>query len=154
MTNRRTLLVVHHTPTPLLREMHEATLQGAHDDAIDGVDVRAVSALEVTIDDFLHADGYLLGTPANFGYMSGALKHAFDSTYDDIRGKIDARPFSFWIHGRSDTTGARRAVESITTGLAWKLAAEPVEVIGKPLTDGDQALLVELGGTLAALLMG
>lgn len=133
--------------------MHEATLTGAHDDAIAGVEVNAVPALEVTIEDFMAADGYLLGTPANFGYMSGAMKHAFDSTYDDTRGKIDGRPFSFWIHGRTDTTGARRSLESITTGLSWKLAAEPVEVVGKPLADVDQERLVELGGTMAALLM-
>ena len=148
-----TLLVVHHVPTPLLRALLDSVLTGATDDAIEGVTVRPVAALEVTIEDFLHADGYLLGTPANFGYMSGALKHAFDSTYDDIRGRVDGRPFSFWIHGRSDTTGARRSLESITTGLSWKIAAEPVELIGKPIADSDHDRLVELGGTLAALLM-
>lgn len=149
-----TLLVLHHSPTPLLEQLLEAVLTGAHDDAIEGVDVRVVPALEASVSDFLDADGTLLGSPANFGYMSGALKHAFDSTYDDVRGRVDGRPFSFWLHGRSDTTGARRAVESITTGLDWRLAAEPVELLGKPLDDADHERLVELGGTLAALLMG
>lgn len=148
-----TLLVVHHVPTPLLRELLDSVLRGATDEAIEGVEVRPVAALEVGIEDFREADGYLLGTPANFGYMSGALKHAFDSTYDDIRGTVDGRPFSFWIHGRSDTTGARRSLESITAGLSWKRVAEPVEIIGKPVSDADHERLVELGGTLAALLM-
>jgi multimeric flavodoxin WrbA len=35
-------------------------------------------ALAATIPDMLDADGYLFGTTANFGYMSGALKHDLD----------------------------------------------------------------------------
>jgi multimeric flavodoxin WrbA len=31
--------------------------------------------LAATLPDMLNADGYLFGTTANFGYMSGALKH-------------------------------------------------------------------------------
>lgn len=72
---RRTLLVVHHTPSPLTRELLEAVLSGARDPEISGVDVRSVPALGATIPDVLGADGFLFGTPANFGYMSGALKH-------------------------------------------------------------------------------
>lgn len=147
-----TLLVLHHSPTPLLDDLLQSVLVGARDPDIEGVDVQVVPALEARVEHFLDADATLLGTPANFGYMSGALKHAFDSTYDDVRGRVDGRPFSFWIHGRTDTTGARRAVESITTGLSWRLAAEPVEIIGKPVADADRDRLTELGGTLAALL--
>ena len=71
----RRLLVVHHSPTRGVRALTEAVLDGANDDSIEGVEVVVRPALEATADDVLAADGYLLGTPANFGYMSGALKH-------------------------------------------------------------------------------
>ena len=67
------LLVVHHSPTPTAQLLTDAVLAGANDDAIEGVEVVARQALEATADDVLAADGYLLGTTANFGYMSGAL---------------------------------------------------------------------------------
>jgi hypothetical protein len=73
----RTLLVVHHTPSPATREVLEAVLAGARDDEIDGVAVEVRPALAATLPDMLDADGYLFGTTANFGYMSGALKHHF-----------------------------------------------------------------------------
>lgn len=71
----KTLLVVHHTPSRSTRELLEAVLNGTHDPEIEGVDVVVRPALAATLPDMLHADGYLFGTTANFGYMSGALKH-------------------------------------------------------------------------------
>jgi multimeric flavodoxin WrbA len=71
----KTLLIVHHTPSPHTQEMFEAVLSGASDPEIQGVEVVRRPALVVTPTDMLEADGYLLGTPANLGYMSGALKH-------------------------------------------------------------------------------
>ncbi len=69
------LLVVHHSPTPRVRALTDAVLAGAGDDAIEGVEVVERPALEAGADDVLAADGYVLLTPANFGYLSGALKH-------------------------------------------------------------------------------
>ena len=74
------LLIVHHTPSPHRQEMFEAVVAGATDPDITGVDVVRRAALAVTASDFLDADGYVLGTPANLGYISGALKHAFDTS--------------------------------------------------------------------------
>jgi multimeric flavodoxin WrbA len=74
----KTLLVVHHTPSPSTRELLEAVLAGTRDSDIEGVQVEVRPALAATIPDMLDADGYLFGTTANFGYMSGALKHYFD----------------------------------------------------------------------------
>jgi multimeric flavodoxin WrbA len=73
----KTLLVVHHTPSPSTRELLEAVLAGANDPNIEGVDVAVRPALAAVIPDVLHADGYLFGTTANFGYMSGTLKHLY-----------------------------------------------------------------------------
>ena len=73
-----TLLIVHHTPSPYCQEMFEAVVAGATDPEIEGVEVVRRPALTVSPVEMLEADGYLLGTPANLGYVSGALKHAFD----------------------------------------------------------------------------
>ena len=71
----KTLLVVHHTLSPATRELLEAVITGAKDPEIDGVDLVVRPALAATVPDMLDADGYIFGTPANLGYMSGALKH-------------------------------------------------------------------------------
>src|SRR6476659_10083954 len=75
------LLVVHHTPSPALQEMFEAAVSGARTDEIEDVEVIVRPALTASAVDVLEADGYLLGTPANLGYISGALKHFFDQMY-------------------------------------------------------------------------
>jgi multimeric flavodoxin WrbA len=75
------LLIVHHTPSPVLQEMFEAAVSGARTDEIEDVEVVIRPALTAAAADVLQADGFLLGTPANIGYMSGALKHFFDGIY-------------------------------------------------------------------------
>jgi NAD(P)H-dependent FMN reductase len=171
------LLVVHHSPTRALRSLTEAVVSGAHDDAIDGVEVRVLEALafargEAGHEDLLAADGYVLGTTANFGYMSGALKHVFDATFLQIGGALSddgsaagsgggqpsggataRRPFGLYVHGRHDTTGAVRSVLSITGALGWKQGWDVLEVMGD-VTESDTGSAYELGGTIAALLAG
>ncbi len=160
------LLVVHHSPTRSTRALLDAVLEGAQHPDIEGVEVSVVPALEATAEDVLAADGYLLGTPANFGYMSGALKHFFDSTFLQVGGALDdsggagdepgagptaKRPYGLWVHGRYDLTGAVRAVTSIVQALDWRQAAGVLEVLGD-VEDADREAATELGGTLAALL--
>ncbi|BBY54328.1 flavodoxin family protein [Mycobacterium koreense] len=148
-----TLLIIHHTPSPFCQAMFEAVLAGATDPQIEGVEVVRRPALSVSESDMLAADGYLLGSPANLGYISGALKHAFDTTYYQILDATRGRPFGLYLHGNEGTEGAERAVDSITTGLGWTKAADYVTVSGKPGKEHLEACW-ELGGTLAAHLMG
>ncbi len=110
------------------------------------------AALAATAVDVLEADGYLLGTPANLGYMSGALKHFFDQVYYPCLDATRGRPFGYYVHGGSDTTGAVRGIEAVTTGLGWQRAAPAVSVAGEP-GKADLEACWELGATLAAGLM-
>ncbi|MGQ0777078.1 MAG: flavodoxin family protein [Pseudonocardiales bacterium] len=131
--------------------MFEAVLAGAMTDEIEGVDVVRRPALAATAVDVLAADGYLLGTPANIGYMSGALKHFFDSVYYPCLDATSGRPYGLYVHGGNDTSGAVRAVRSITKGMGWRPVADPVEITGEPDKAGLAACW-ELGATTAAML--
>ena len=147
-----TLLIVHHTPSPATREVLESVVAGARDPDISGVDVEVRPALAATLPDMLAADGYLFGTTANFGYMSGALKHFFDTVYYPSLDHVAGRPYGLWVHGNNDTVGAVKAVEKLATGLGLEKAADVLDVAGM----ADAAVrerAYELGGTLAATLM-
>ena len=105
------LLIVHHTASPATQAMLEAVLAGAGHEDIEGVEVVTRPALTAAAVAVLEADGYLLGTPANSGYMSGALKHVFDGIYYPCLDATRRRPYALFVHGASDTGGAVRAVE-------------------------------------------
>lgn len=161
------LLVVHHSPSGSLQSLLEQVVAGANDPDVQAggaVEVVVRPALEASADDVLAADGYLLGTSANFGYMSGALKHFFDSTFLAVGGALDpsgapadgagataGRPYGLWLHGRYDLTGAQRSVQSIVGALGWKQAYDVLGVLG-PVDDDARTAAYELGATIAALL--
>jgi multimeric flavodoxin WrbA len=157
-----TLLIVHHSPTPTVQALTDRVIAGANDDEIEGVDVVVKAALDASAADVLAADGYLLGTTANFGYMSGALKHFFDTIFLEAGGALaedgsagategGKKPYGLWVHGRYDTTGAVRSVRTIVQALPWVQSAEALEVIGD-VTEAHEQAAYELGATLAALL--
>ncbi|MFV0306651.1 MAG: flavodoxin family protein [Desertimonas sp.] len=146
------LLIVQHTPSPATHTLLTEVRAGATDPAIDGVDVVVRAALEATVSDVLAADGYLLGAPANLGYLAGALKHFFDQIYYPCLESTIGRPFGAWLHGNDDTTGAARAIESITAGLRWRRVAPTLELTGAP-DAAARAAGHELGAVVAATLM-
>ena len=144
-----TLLIVHHTASPTTQRLLDAVIEGATDPSIVGVEVVRRPALVAAAAEVLVADGVLLGTPANFGYMSGALKHFFDQIYYPCLDATVGRPYGLWVHGNSDTGGAVRAVETITTGLRWRRAQPVLEVVGEPDAAAMGAAW-ELGAAMAA----
>lgn len=146
------LLLVHHTPSPALDSLFRAVVDGTQADGLEDVEVVARPALAATAVDVLEADGYVLGTPANLGYMSGALKHFFDLVYYPCLDATQGRPFGVYVHGNDDLAGALRAIGKITTGLGWQQVHDPVEVTGGPSRQDLEAAW-DLGATVAANLL-
>ncbi len=155
------LLIVRHAPTAHTRALADALVAGAHDDAIEGVEVVDLPPDEVGADDVNAADGIVVLSPANFGYMAGLVKDLFDRTFLDIGGALSddgsgaaasgRTPYALVVHGRYDTEGAVRSLQSIVQALPWTQVAEPLVVLGDvPAEHRDAAY--ELAATVSALL--
>lgn len=120
------LLIVTHAPSPNTRRLRDAAIDGAREGGGDTVEVVAKPALEAGPDDVMQADGLLLGTTENLGYMSGGMKDFFDRTYYGVIEEKQGLPYAVFIRAGLDGTGTRRAIESIATGLRWKAMRDPL----------------------------
>ncbi len=149
MAEAKHLLIVYHSQSGMTSRMAEAVIKGAKHPDIAGVEVRVRDALEALPDDVLWADGFILGTPENFGYMSGAMKYFLDRVYYACEDKVGGIPYGLFVRAGNDGTGAISSITRILTGLSVKQVQEPVLIAG----DFDESRLTEceeLGMTLAA----
>ena len=140
------LLVVHHTPSPALQTVLEAVKEGVA--MVEEAELVLRPALSAGAADLLECDGVLLGTPANIGYMSGALKHFFDTVYYPCLDATVGLSYGVYVHGDDDTAGALKAIDTITGALRWKQVAAPRSLIGAPSRDDLEAVR-ELAATVA-----
>lgn len=142
------LLAVYSSQTGRTAALLDAVRAGAAECAAE-VELRVLPALRAGLDDLLWADGLLIGTPENFGYMSGAVKDFLDRIYYPSEGKKLGLPYALFVSAGNDGSGAVRAVERIATGCGWSRVAAPLVVKGEP-DAAALALAQELGQTLAA----
>jgi len=145
------LLIVAHAPSPNTLKLRNAVAAGASHSDIENVEVTVLAPLDTGPDDVLACNAIILGTTENLGYMSGALKDFFDRCYYPCLEKTQGLPFTFYIRAGHDGTGTRRAIDSITTGLRWKLVQEPLLCRGN-YADKFEQQCEELGLYIAASL--
>ena len=142
------LLAIFSTQTGRTRSLLGAACAGAGEFA-DEVELRLLPALQAGLDDLLWADALLIGTPENFGYMSGAVKDFLDRIYYPSEGRKLGMAYAVLISAGNDGSGAVRAIERIAGGCGWNRVAKALVVKGEP----DAAALAacrELGQALAA----
>ncbi len=143
------LLIVYHSQSGSTTRMAEAVIDGANDPDIVGVDVRVKSPLDADADDLLWADGFILGTPENFGYMSGAMKYFLDRVYYPCENKVAGKPYALFVRAGNDGSGAINSLHRILTGLAVREVQAPVSIVGEFDASRLDACR-DLGLTLAA----
>jgi multimeric flavodoxin WrbA len=146
---RRNLLIVYHSQSGNTATMARAVRDGALDPLIEYIDLRFLRADSAGADDLLWAHGLLLGTPENFGYMSGAMKDFFDRTFYPVEGRIQSLPYACFISAGNDGTGAIRAIRRIANGYPLKEVHDPIIARGAVTAAVIEQCRV-LGMTLAA----
>lgn len=143
------LLIVSHVPSANTRAMTDALVNGASHEDISGVDLRIRNPFESGAEDVLWADGIILGTTENFGYMSGAMKDFFERIYYPCLDKTEGLPYALFIRAGNDGLGAKTSIERIINGLGWRAVQEPLICRGD-YQESFPGLCEELGMTMAA----
>lgn len=141
------LLIVYHSQSGHTKRMAYAVWRGAR--RVAAVHTRLRKALRADLNDLLWAHGLVLGTPENFGYMSGALKHFLDRTYYPAQGKVSGLPYALFISAGNDGTGAVSSIERIARGYPLKAVCEPLIARGELDSEVLQRC-EELGETIAS----
>ncbi|HTQ76963.1 MAG TPA: NAD(P)H-dependent oxidoreductase [Burkholderiales bacterium] len=143
----KTLLIVYHSGGVKTARMAEAVERGAR--AEGGVEVVLKRCAEAGPADVLAADALILGTPENFGYMSGMMKDFLERVFYPCEGKVNGRPWALFVGAGIDGAGAVTSVERIVTGLRLEKRSEPIVGL-KELTPEVLAQCEELGASFAA----
>ena len=99
------ILIVYHSQTGNTEKMAMAVAAGAR--GIEKAEVILKKAGDATLEDLLQADGLAIGTPENFGYMSGMIKDFFDRTYVIAQDKVFRKPYVVFISAGNDVPCAR-----------------------------------------------
>jgi multimeric flavodoxin WrbA len=142
------LLIVYHTKTGNTGRLADAVHRGAASETGGTVEIRLREAREAGAADLLWADGVLLGTPENFGYMAGAMKDFLDRTFYEVEGKLQPLPCGIFISAGNDGSGALSSLRRIVKGYPLREVQEAVIARGV-VTDTDLARCEELGQALA-----
>lgn len=133
------LLIVFHSKTGNTEALADAAARGAASDEVNGVEVRMLRAAEAGPTDLLWADALLLGTPENFGYLSGALKDFLDRTFYEVEGKLSPLPYAMFVSAGNDGSGAVRAMERIANGYPFIAVQQALIIRGEPSAADLQA---------------
>lgn len=135
-TNTKHLLIITHAPSDNTQKLTQALFSSAQSYIKQTPDSETSSeyslhvtqrhALEATSTDVLGADAIILMTPENLGYLSGGMKDFFDRIYYPCLELKQGLPTAAIIRAGQDGTGAKRALETITTGLKWRWVQAPI----------------------------
>lgn len=142
------LLLVYHSKTGNTHKLAQAVRTGAQHPEVTQTELRMLEAKDAGPDDLLWADALLLGTPENFGYMSGAMKDFLDRTYYEVEGKLQPLPYALFISCENDGRGAVSAIERIAKGYPLIEVQKPLIARGL-VTEEHLAKCEELGLSLA-----
>ncbi|MBX2825116.1 MAG: NAD(P)H-dependent oxidoreductase [Gammaproteobacteria bacterium] len=143
------LIIVANQPSANTRLLADAVTRGAQHPDISNVTVSCFTPLEATVDKVQNADGIIIGTTENFGYMSGLIKDFFERIYYPCLETKQGLPYALYIKAGLDGTGTTTAVNKIISGLRWREVHDLVLLKGE-YQSSFELQCEELGTHMAA----
>ncbi len=107
------VLVIYDSKTGHTEKMAKAVAKGAEN---VGAEVKLKRVEDVKLQDFVDADGIILGSPTYFGQMSSKLKHIIDDSvqlHTQLTGKVGAA----FTNSGGTATGAETTLLSIIQAM-------------------------------------
>ena len=108
------VLVLYYSKGGNTRRLAEAVAEGAAQ--VDGVDVLMRHTREVTQEDFVSADGLIVGSPVYFGTMASQLKKELDE-FVGVRRKMENKIGAAFATAGDASGGKETTIMSIIQAL-------------------------------------
>jgi hypothetical protein len=120
--SQKHILFIDHSPSPNTLRLSVAALVIMKKNS--DIAIIRKKPVDVNAADIQAASGILIATTENIGYMAGLTKDVFDRCYHDLLDVTAGKPVGIYIRARLDGTGTRKAIETILTGLRWRLMSD------------------------------
>lgn len=146
-TTRPVILFIAHAPSDNTARLRDAVVETITTET--DVTLMTLSPFDCDAEHALKADGIIIATTENIGAMAGATKDFFDRSYNDLLEITAGKPVAVYIRAGLDGTGTHRGLETILTGLRWRLAC-PIAILKGSWDEGFIDKACETGLTLAA----
>ena len=143
------LLFLAHAPSPNTRRLRDAAVDALGDPMFSDLRLSVLAPQDATATDALAADGLLLLTTENIGYMAGLTKDFFDRSYDDLLGQKPGLPVATLIRAGLDGTVTKRGLEAIYSAQGWR-PISALTLLHGTWDEGFVSQTVETAQTLAA----
>ena len=141
------LLIVYHSKSGTVKKMAEAITRGARTES--AIKVEVANPFKITPFQVKTSRAIIIGTPENFGYMSGAIKYFYEEIYYECLESTRGLSYALFVAADNDGSGAVSSMKKIITGLGWKDIADPI-ICKNGVTSKELELCHELGMTIAA----
>lgn len=113
------ILFIDHSPSANTSRLSDAAMTSMENDS--DIAIIRKQPLDVIASDIISANGVLISTTENIGYMAGLTKDVFDRCYNDLLEITAGKPVAVYIRAGLDGTATKISIESILTGLRWRL---------------------------------
>ncbi len=143
------LLVAYHSRSGSTRTLCDNVAAGAQSIESKSVELQVLEVSKVTSAQVIDSSAIILGTPINFGYMSGLMKDFLERIFYECIDHTKGKPYGLFVKGDTDIDAGLLSLHKIIGGLEWKEVFAPVKVIG-PISIESSQQCFELGATICA----